>query len=155
MKCNLFYYVSAMGGDAIERDADFNKGALYCTILCFGPDGAILGKHRKLKPTAAERVIWGEGRCFVLACNQFMTKQMYPKDLQLSPELRNAPEPFCPGGSAIVDPMGNYLSGPLFGKEGMLIAELDMELLVKSRFDFDVAGHYARPDILRLEVRKN
>jgi len=200
----------------VERDADFDKGTLYCTILYFGPDGAILGKHRKLKPTAAERMIWGEGhsppqvlqtkigkigglicwenmmplarmalyeqgveiylaptadnreswqatirhialegRCFVLACNQLMLKQMYPKDLQLLPELRNAPEPFCPGGSAIVDPMGNYLSGPLFGKEGMLIAELDLELLVKCRFDFDVAGHYARPDILRLEVRGN
>ncbi len=45
----------------IERDTDYSRGTLYCTVLYFGPDGSLLGKHRKLKPTGSERLMWGEG----------------------------------------------------------------------------------------------
>ena len=200
----------------IERDNEYSRGTLYCTLLYFGPDGTLLGKHRKLKPTAAERLIWGEGdgstltvlntelgrigglicwenymplarmalygkgvdiylaptadarerwqatlrhialegRCFVLGCNQYVTKSMYPADLELIKELENQPDVLCRGGSAIVSPSGEHLAGPLFDQEGILFADLDLAEIARGKFDFDVVGHYARPDVFQLIVNE-
>ena len=44
------------------------------------------------------------------------------------------------------------LAGPLWGEEGILVADLDLTAIARSKFDFDVTGHYARPDVFRLEV---
>ncbi len=200
----------------IERDTEFSRGTLYCTLAYFGPDGKLIGKHRKLKPTGAERLIWGEGdgstltvvdtefgkigglicwenymplarmamygkgvelyfaptadaretwqptlrhiacegRCFVLGCNQFVTKDMYPKTLEEIGELDTQPEVMCRGGSVIISPFGDVLAGPLFDREGILHAELDMEEIIRGKVDFDVVGHYARPDVFRLIVNE-
>ena len=195
----------------IERDG-FSGGTLYCSMFYFGPDGAFLGKHRKLKPTGSERIIWGEGdgstmpvidtslgklgglicwenymplaraalygkgvslflaptadsrdswqatmrhiacegRCVVLGSNQFVTRSMYPDDLHS--ELEHQPEIMCRGGSVIVGPLGDVIAGPLWDEEGILYADLDMGAIARARFDFDVVGHYARPDIFELKV---
>lgn len=200
----------------IERDNQFSRGTLYCTLLYFGPNGQLMGKHRKLKPTAAERLIWGEGdgstltvidtdfgrigglicwenymplarmamygkgvelylaptadtretwqatlrhiacegRCFVLGCNQFVTKDMYPSNLEGLNELSNQPEVMCRGGSAVISPLGEVIAGPLFDKEGILYAELDMAEIVRSKVDFDAVGHYARADVFQLTVNE-
>lgn len=193
--------------------AEREGATIYCTVLIFGPDGTLLGKHRKLMPTAAERLIWGlgdgstipvvatslgkvgvaicwenymplyrtvlygkgveiycaptadcrdgwfasmrhialEGRCFVLSCNQFARRMDYPDDY---PAYREAPpeEVVCRGGSCIVGPLGDYLAGPSLGREEILVADLDMDDIVRSRFDLDPVGHYARPDILQLII---
>jgi nitrilase len=201
----------------IERDAQGSRGTLYCTLLYFGPDGRLLGKHRKLKPTAAERFIWGEGdgstlpvfdtevgkigglicwenymplarmamygqgveiylaptadsrgswqatlrhiacegRCYVVGCNQYFTKEMYPADFEGRDELADQPGVLSQGGSAIISPLGEVLAGPLFGREGIVTAELDLAEVARSKFDFDVVGHYARPDIFQLTVNTN
>ncbi|MFH1935305.1 MAG: carbon-nitrogen hydrolase family protein [Pseudomonadota bacterium] len=200
----------------IERDTQFSQGTLYCTLLYFGPDGMLLGKHRKLKPTGSERLIWGEGdgstltvlktelgkigglicwenymplarmamyskgveiylaptadardswqstlrhiacegRCFVLGCNQFVTKGMYPDDLEGLDELDEHPDVICRGGSAIISPFGEVLAGPLYDQEGILFADLDLAEVARGKFDFDVVGHYARPDVFQLVVNE-
>ena len=204
----------AMG--VVERDSQFSGGTLFCTTRYFGPDGRLLGKHRKLKPTAAERLIWGEGdgstltvletelgkigglicwenymplarmamygkgvelylaptadhrdswqatlrhiacegRCFVLGCNQFVTKEMVPQDLEGVEDLATQPEILSRGGSAIISPLGDVLAGPLYDQEGILYADLDLADVARSKFDFDVVGHYARPDVFQLIVNE-
>ena len=201
----------------IERDTQFSQGTLYCTLLYFGPDGTLLGKHRKLKPTGSERLIWGEGdgstltvletelgkigglicwenympmarmamyskgveiylaptadardswqstlrhiacegRCFVLGCNQFVTKEMYPDDLEGLDELDEHPDVICRGGSAIISPFGEVLAGPLYDQEGTLFADIDLAEVARGKFDFDVVGHYARPDVFQLVVNES
>ena len=115
-----------------------------------------------LAPTADARETWQatlvhiacEGRCFVLGCNQFVTREMYPADLPGRAELEGQPEVMCRGGSAIVSPRGHVLAGPLYDREGILSAELDLAEVVQGKFDFDVVGHYARPDVFRLIVNE-
>lgn len=195
-----------------ERDSI--SDTLYCTLVYISKEGKLLGKHRKIKPTAAERILWGEGdgqdlavyktsfgsigglvcwenymplartalyqqgievylaptadcrdswqstlshiacegRCYVLGCNQYVTKDQYPESLQK--ELGNQPDLMCSGGSAIVSPMGKVIAGPLFGKEGILYADISHDEVVKAKMDFDVIGHYARPDIFEFKVKK-
>jgi nitrilase len=193
----------------IERDG----GTCYCTALYFGPDGALLGTHRKLMPTALERMIWGfgdgstlkavdspygkigavicwenympmlrmamyaqqvalycaptaddrdswlpsmrhialEGRCFVLTACQVLRKDAFPADVRVS--LGDTPDALLMrGGSAIVSPLGVVLAGPHFGDETILTADLDLADIGRGKFDFDVVGHYARPDVFRLTV---
>lgn len=198
----------------IERNGDHDNGTLYCSLFYFSPDGNLMGKHRKLKPTGTERVIWGEGdgstmpvfstnigkigglicwenymplarmamygkgveiyfaptadsrdtwqstmrhiacegRCFVLGCNQFVTKEMYPSDLETFEELSNQPDVMCRGGSVIVSPFGEVIAGPLYDKEGIIYADLDLSEITRAKIDFDVVGHYARSDIFQLHI---
>jgi len=56
------------------------------------------------------------------------------------------------GGSVIISPLGEILARPVFGQEAILSAEIDMGDIARGKFDFDVTGHYARPDIFNLTV---
>jgi len=193
----------------IERDG----GTLYCTVLFFSPDGRMMGKHRKLMPTAMERLIWGygdgstmpvfdtplgkiggvicwenympmlrmhmyaqgiqlycaptadhretwlasmrhialEGRCFVLSCCQYLTRADCPKDYDAI-QGNDPATILMRGGSSVIGPLGQILAGPDFDGPCILIADLDLDEIPKSKYDFDVVGHYARPDVFRLYV---
>jgi len=192
-----------------EREA----GTLYCTVLFFSPDGRLVARHRKLMPTAAERVIWGfgdgstmpvidtslgkvgavicwenympmlrmamyakgielycaptaddretwtstmrhvalEGRCFVLSACQVARRSDYPADYPI--EGDPAPDTILMrGGSCIIGPLGQVLVPPAFDVDTILTAEIDLLDIARGKFDFDVTGHYARPDVFRLQV---
>lgn len=196
----------------VERDGY----TLYCTSLYFAPSGDLIGKHRKLMPTALERVVWGfgdgstlvapktelgvlggaicwenfmpqvrlamyakgvefycaptvddrdvwlplmqttalEGRCFVLSANQYFTRADGPEDYH--PIQGDAPDTvLIRGGSCIISPMGEILAGPVFGEETILMAELDKSEIVRGKYDLDVVGHYARPDVFSLSVNES
>jgi nitrilase len=95
-----------------------------------------------------------EGRCFVLTACQVLRLRDYPSDYRCS--ISNDPEALIMrGGSAIVDSLGKVLAGPAFNEELLLTAELDLEALPRAKLDFDVAGHYARPDVFSLTVNES
>lgn len=193
----------------IEREG----GSCYCTALIFDREGRLAGKHRKLVPTAMERLIWAsgdgstlpvvdngvaptgavicwenympllrmamyaknvklycaptvddrevwhstmrhialEGRCFVLAACQYTTRADFPSDYPSS----YGSDPgtvLIRGGSCIISPLGEVLAGPEYGRSGVLTAEIDLEAIPRAQLDFDVVGHYARPDVFSLRV---
>jgi nitrilase len=195
----------------IERD----RGTLYCTVLFFAQDGLLMGKHRKLMPTAMERLVWGfgdgstmpvfdtalgklgavicwenympllrtymyskgiqiycaptaddretwlpsmrhialEGRCFVLTCCQYLRRSDCPKDYAAI-QGDDPHTVLMRGGSCIIGPLGQILTEPNYETECILTADLDMSEIPRGKYDFDVTGHYARPDVFRLHVNE-
>jgi len=193
-----------------ERDGK----SLYCTQLFISPAKGLLGKHRKIKPTAAERIIWAEGdastlttfktpfgivgtlicwenfmplarmamyskgvniyiaptadtrdtwqtairhiayegKCFVISCNQFSRYEDYPPAVREAEGSQNISGIISAGNSAVVSPSGEYIAGPLSGREEIIYADLDTSLIGRGAFELDVSGHYNRPDIFKLSV---
>ena len=111
-----------------------------------------------LAPTAEDSEQWHdsmkhiarESRAFVLSCCVYQRASSYPDDVQLA----EGDELVGRGGSAILGPDGAYLAGPLWDEEGILYAELDPQRLYEERQRFAPAGHYHRPDVFRLKVRR-
>lgn len=197
-------------------ERDLVTATLYNTNLFFSPEGELTAVHRKLKPTGAERVVWGdadkgyfpvtdtpwgvmgslicwesyiplartalyqkgvalyispntndneewqatirhiamEGHCYFINCDMYFTREMYPASLHCAEEIAKLPDTVCRGGSCIVDPYGHYETEPVWDKEVVIYAELDMDKVPMSRMEFDVCGHYGRPDVLELKVHE-
>jgi nitrilase len=200
-----------------ERNAQASNASLYNTLLYIGPEGELLGKHRKLVPTAPERMVWAqgdgstlevydtslgklgglicwenymplaryslyawgvqiylaptwdngepwlstlrhiakEGRVYVVGCSIAMRKQDIPDHFGFKAKYYSeVGEWINKGDSAIVSPDGKFVAGPLNAEEGILYSELDPRQMRGSKWNLDVAGHYARPDVFRLTVNK-
>jgi nitrilase len=200
-----------------EVNAEASGATLYNSLLYIGPDGRLLGTHRKLVPTVGERLVHGqgdgsgltvhalpfgrlsglvcwenymplaryalyaqgvqiyaaptwdrgepwistlrhiakEGRVYVVGACSAMRQADVPDRLAFKAKyLAGAGEWINPGDSAIVNPDGKLLAGPVREEQTILYAEVDPRQMVGPRFQLDVAGHYGRPDVFELTVHR-
>lgn len=186
-------------------------GSLYCTALFISDAGVLAGRHRKLMPTAAERLVWAqgaaveattmptraglvgaaicwenympryrtalyargvdvwcaptvddreiwrvsmrhiayEGRVFVVSACQWQPGTKTALGMPITLRDRGEDSAMIAGGSLIVSPLGDVLAGPALDGEALLTAEVDLNDIVRARFDLDVTGHYARAELFR------
>jgi nitrilase len=200
-----------------ETNSEASGTSLFNTLMYIGPDGTLLGKHRKLVPTAGERLVWAsgdgsdlavftlpfgrvsglicwenymplaryalaawgaqihvaptwdrgepwlstlrhvakEGRAVTIGCCQAVHRDAIPDSLAFkSKYLSDVSGWINPGGSVIVDPDGKILAGPATEAESILYADIRADQLVGPRWQLDIAGHYARPDVFELIVHR-
>ena len=134
-------------------------GKLDATIaLCIYSQG----EQIHLAPTADSGDQWlvnvrntaFEGGVFVISVSMILRKQNFPVDFPFSREFADMDEYIMDGGSAIIDPEGTILAGPLYREESILYADLDLNRVVEQSQVLDTTGHYSRPDIFRLQVSR-
>lgn len=193
-----------------ERNDEASGASIFNSLLWIGPDGRVVGSHRKLLPTAGERLVhaqgdgstltvydlpigrvgglicwenymplaryalyaqgeqihvaptWDrgepwistmrhgakEGRVYVIGCCSAIRRT----DLPARVRPPGDGEWINPGDSVIVNPDGKLIAGPLHEEQGILYADIDPAAFVGPRWQLDVAGHYARPDVFTLLV---
>ena len=97
-----------------------------------------------------------EARCFVLAAGLIMSPQDLPLPSLNTPERSDRPDNLLlRGGSCIIGPDGQYIAGPVYDVETILLAELDLTVLDKEKMTLDVTGHYHRPDVFDLRLHRS
>ena len=103
---------------------------------------------------ATLRHIAREGRVYVVGCAIALRKDDIPDRYDFKERFYgDAGEWINVGDSAIVDPDGQFIAGPVRMKEDILYAQVDLGQQRGSHWLFDVAGHYARPDVFQLTVQ--
>ena len=103
---------------------------------------------------ASLRHIAREGGCWVVSLATALHSRDIPDDFPQRDRLFAADEWVCDGDAVVFEPFGGPVAGPLHQKQEVLYAEIDPERAAHARRSFDVAGHYARPDIFQLDVNR-
>lgn len=203
-----------MGGVA-EKEG----GSIYCALITI-QRGKLIGKHRKIKPTYEERLIWAdgdgsglkvfdssigkigglncwenwipharaalhdqgemvhvsvwpgdislteqiskfmanEGRSWIISASGMIKSEDFNhldiEDFPMKMEMIESGEIYQNGGSMIIDPKGTVVAGPLIDEEGILYAEMNQDVVIQERHNFDYSGHYSRKDIFEMNIRK-
>ena len=155
---------------------DANKGYFPITETPWGPVGSLIcwesymplarvalyqkGVTIYISPNTNDNPEWQatiqhiaiEGKCYFINADMLVRKSSYPEDLHEKTAIGQLPEIVCRGGSCIIDPFGHYVTEPVWDKETIIYADLDMTLPAKSKMEHDAVGHYSRPDVLELVV---
>ena len=95
---------------------------------------------------ASTRHIAIEAGAFVVSVAQYIPSSAFPADFPLP--LSEGVDVLGRGGTHIVSPGGDVIAGPLYDREGIVIADCDLNEALRAKRYFDVAGHYSRPDVL-------
>ena len=103
---------------------------------------------------ASLRHVAREAGCWVVSLATALHARDIPGDFPQRARLFGADEWICDGGAVVVEPFGGPIAGPLHQKQEVLYAEIDPARAPHARRSFDVAGHYARPDIFQLSVNR-
>jgi len=95
-----------------------------------------------------------EGRCFVLAVGLIMNTEDLPNDL-LPHAMANVNPLVLSGGSCVIAPDGSFILEPVYDREEILTAEIDLSLIDCEKMTLDVSGHYQRRDVFDFDVNQN
>ncbi|MDY3052329.1 MAG: carbon-nitrogen hydrolase family protein [Ndongobacter sp.] len=156
---------------------DANKGYFPITETPWGPMGSLIcwesymplarmalyekGITVYISPNTNDNPEWQatiqhiaiEGKCYFLNADMIVRKSSYPEGLSEQSAVDGFPEMVCRGGSCIVDPFGHYVTQPVWDRETIIYADLDMALPASCKMEHDAVGHYARPDVVELIVK--
>lgn len=91
-----------------------------------------------------------EGQTFVIISAIYINEDMIPDSFP----LKKLTLWDYPGGSGVINPRGDYIAGPIYEREEILYAEVDMEQIIRAKSVMDCAGHFSRPDIFNFSINK-
>ncbi len=95
-----------------------------------------------------------EGRCFVVAAGAIMRRSDLPQELEQFAGAAGGEGDFIlNGGSAVIGPDGQYVAGPAFASEVIILARLNLDRIREESLTLDVAGHFHRPDLFDFRYR--